>query len=70
MADEGEGGTGEDMYIGVPASSSVVYSSQSISMKECLEELEDIGLSERIDMKTKAGLWLDTPCAENEEEAS
>jgi hypothetical protein len=70
----GEGGTGEDMYMGVPVLSSLIYSSQSISMKECLEDDEgvadatDIGLSERIDMRTNAA--FDTPSGENEEEAS
>jgi hypothetical protein len=68
-AEEGENDTGK--YIGVLAPS-LVYSSQSISMKECPEvdddvaEAADIGLSERTDMDTVA----DMPCEENEEEAN
>ena len=54
-AEEEGGGTGE--YVGVP---SVVYSSKSISMNECLEDA-DIGLSEGTDMGTNIP-EADTPC--------
>jgi len=65
-----EGGTTGE-YIGVPAPS-MVYSSQSISMNECLEadeEAVDKGLSERTDMESGKPA-PDTTCGENEEEAS